>query len=119
MSYTKGKWIAGFNPHVTGPTTPTVQPFCGGDDWPYRTINVGEETIAIIPAQAKEKIIGRHSAPLEESAEANAHLISAAPDMYEALLAITEHFKTIEKLYSKDRIVIAQAESAMAKAEGK
>ena len=62
MNYTKGDWKAGYNPNVTGPTTPGIQLFCGGRDWPYKTVNVGEETIAIVPAQIyKRTKIGKLS----------------------------------------------------------
>ena len=62
MNYTKGDWKAGYNPNVTGPTTPGIQLFCGGRGWPYKTVNVGEETIAIVPAQIyKRTKIGKLS----------------------------------------------------------
>jgi len=111
---TKGEWKAGFNPGVTGPTTPTFEPFCGGEDWPYRTINTGMETIALVPAQAKNHLIGQDSEPMLESAEANANLIAAAPDLYEALKAIKTlpDFALPGKLYK-------QVCEAIAKAEGK
>lgn len=54
---------------------------------------------------------------------ANAQLIAAAPDLYEALKALTTHFKLSPHLdnlrtgYDED--YIEQAERAIAKAEGK
>ena len=89
--FSKGDWEAGYNPGVTGPTTPASTPFCGGKDWPYRTVNVGTETIAIVPAQVKNPTIGFHNEPLEGSAEANSDLIASAPDMYEACLAAARY----------------------------
>ena len=134
--FTKGKWEAGFNPNVTGPTTPTIQPFCGGGDWPYRTVNMGSETIALIPAQAKDKTIGRHSEPLLETAKGNADLIVSAvnacqevnpdnpqvvaesiKDMYEALRAIIQGIDTGEERLGAGRREII--EQALSKAEGK
>jgi len=57
----------------------------------------------------------------KETNEANAHRIvtavNAFDDMYEALKAITEQFKRIDKLYSKDLDVIDKAEQALSKAE--
>lgn len=80
MEYTKGEWKAGYNPGVTGPTTPSFQPFCG-EDWPYKTINVGEETIAIIPAQDTDKM---HK-PNLIALQANTNLMVSSPELYEEL----------------------------------
>lgn len=49
---------------------------------------------------------------------ANANLIAAAPDMYEALKGITAQFERVDKLYSKDREYIQKANEALAKVEG-
>ena len=84
MDYSKGEWKAGYNPGVTGPTTPAIQPFCG-QDWPYFTINVGMETIAIVPAQTLSRGLGCPGEPIDGSAEANAHLMVAAPRMVDTL----------------------------------
>jgi len=111
MNYTKGDWKAGYNPNVTGPTTPGIQLFCGGRDWPYKTVNVGEETIAIVPAQIyKRTKIGKLSEHLIDGGMANARLIAAAPDMYEAL-----------KVFKRDGVLAALdlMDAAIAKAEGK
>ena len=55
-----------------------------------------------------------------KEAEANARLISAAPDMYEALRALSFQFASaVEKPYSKDKEIYEQAQKALAKAEGK
>ena len=113
INYTKGEWKHGHNDYVTGPTTPVTQPFCGGIDWPYRTINVGEETIAIVPAQAVTKIIGQHSNPLKGSAEANAQLIASAPDLYEALKEAKDRFGNYNIFW------VSTVGKALAKAEGK
>ncbi len=52
-----------------------------------------------------------------DDGKANAQLISASPDMYEALKAITSQFSKVDKLYYKDNEIISQAEQALAKAE--
>ena len=53
------KWKLGYNPGVTGATTPSPNPF-SGKDWPYLTINVGRETIAVVPAQDENRQVGKH-----------------------------------------------------------
>ncbi len=72
----------------TGPTTPASGgPVCGGRDWPYVTLNRGEETIVVVPAQAAQRIVGRHSSPLQGSAEAQAALILRAVNLHDELVA--------------------------------
>ena len=90
MEYTKGEWKASFNPSVTGPTPPAVTTVCGGRDWPYRTVNVGTETIAICPAQDTNRM---HQPNIDE-AIANARLIASAPDLYEACKETLEWFNS-------------------------
>jgi len=61
------------------------------------------------------------SSPKEEEMLANAHLISACPDMYEALKKLTTIVRDLE-LKGQDTIrypELYQAEKALAKAEGK
>jgi len=54
------------------------------------------------------------------NAEANAHLISAAPDMYEALKDLMFQFAVaVEQPHSVDTRIYNQAEQALAKAEGR
>jgi len=48
----------------------------------------------------------------------NTKLITAAPDLYEALKEITEQFGLVDNLYTKDHRIISRAEQALAKAEG-
>ena len=119
MNYTPGEWKAGYNPCVTGPTTPSCQPVCGRD-WPYRTINVGTETIAIVPAQDGD----RTHVPNTCEMEANANLIAAAPEMYEACvlaqLALTKILQGDEHI--SDLVItrageVLQQAIALAKAE--
>jgi hypothetical protein len=117
MNYTKGEWKAGYNPGVTGPTTPSFQPFCGGVKWPYKTINVGTETIAIVPAQTYNRGIGKHAEPLIDGGMANAHLISAAPDMYESLKKIKTAF-TLGQIRNTGSPILDTINKALIKAEG-
>lgn len=51
--------------------------------------------------------------------EADHNLIAAAPDLLEALIAITDQFKRVDPLYSSDKKLIDKAESAIQKALGK
>ncbi len=138
---TEGKWEAGYNPEVTGPTTPAPRPLCGLN-WPYHTVNVGTETIAIVPAQAATRIRGQRSEPLIGSAEANANLIvscviacksvnsdnpqavaESIKEMYEALKMAQEVMEISEVSYAaqgqcgnEPYLKIIQA---LAKAEGR
>lgn len=81
--FTKGEWKV--NQPQTGGTTITGHPFAGGKDWDYATVNVGQETIAVCPNQCSSRVIGEQSEQIKGSGLANANLIKAAPDMYEAL----------------------------------
>jgi hypothetical protein len=118
--YTKGKWIAGYNPRVTGPTTPNVGgPCCGGRDWPYRTINVGQETIAIVPAQDNIKQIGKRGESNMQSAVDNADLICALHNMAVSInpsnpLAVAEG---MEELVKATKAVISMSKYMRIEAE--
>jgi len=94
MNYTKGEWQ--IHPNF------------------YKFIAVREDglftTIAVT-----EEIHGD-----KEMARANAHLISAAPDMYEALRDLMFQFAVaVEQPHSVDTRIYNQAEQALAKAEGR
>ena len=60
---------------------------------------------------------GGNECPPKDEAVANMHLISSAPDMYEALKRLVEYYKgtTIEDDYA---LIIDQARAALSKAEG-
>ena len=110
--FTPGPWIVGYNGGKTGPTTPNnVGPCCGGREYPYEIVGIGKATLAIIPKQE-----GQHSLyGVDGNYIANAHLIAAAPDMYEALSKVSEAIQAnlldqyaamceIEKVLAKARV---------------
>ena len=141
MNYTQGEWKAKADSGVTGPTTAALpSPVCGGEDWPYRVITVGMDTIAIVPAQPDSHEVGYVGEPIKGSAEANANLIAAAPAMYGALreahdfldrqngkygneteLCLYCHSKETDGFGIKHEMwcPIQKARNALAKAEGK
>lgn len=76
--WTKGPWVSGWNGGLCGPTTattfdhgPTVDD--GREYWP---VACGKATIAIVPLPEDDAW---------QSMQANAHLIAAAPELYEEL----------------------------------
>lgn len=76
--FTPGPWVPGWIGGKTGPTCPApLGPTCGGKDWGYLPVGYGMETVAIVVQQDRKGDLN-----------ANAHLIAAAPDMYEALKAV-------------------------------
>jgi len=60
--------------------------------------------------------VGEDGWQVDKELIANAHLIAAAPMMYEALEFMLERYRTIEPLYSGDEQAIEKAEKALAKA---
>ena len=141
MNKKRELWREGYNPGVTGPTTPSLQPFCGGEDWPYRTINVGQETIAIVPAQTHNRIVGKKAEPMIDGRIINAKLIVSAVnacieinpnnpqavaeaigDMYRATRIALDLVKTVLYNHPDDDIAQEQKkaiENAIAKSEGR
>lgn len=82
--------------------------------WEIKREDIGDEHFCYVPIE----IIGSDTFPIvsmegglapnccaftAETLEANAHLIAAAPDMYEALLAIQEAFMRRELAYTRKR----------------
>lgn len=119
--HTKGEWKQGWGTGIAGGTCPTTQPFCGGVDWPFMPITGQDnEVICLVPAADINRQIGKGGEPNPATMEANAHLISASPDLYEAL---REAKLEIEYLHSKfgetgtGNKVLSQIEQALAKAK--
>lgn len=56
-----------------------------------------------------------------DQSRANAHLIAAAPELYEALEALSEHFTQVVKAFrvdSEEHETLVAARAALAKARG-
>jgi hypothetical protein len=122
MNYTKGEWKVRNQHGVTGPTTAALPaPVCGGEDWPYEDVIIGQDTIAIVPAQPSNHIVGEVGKPIKGSNIANAHLIAAAPGMYEALKELHKvFFMDFKVAYTNEQnIALNNAFTALAKAEGR
>ena len=97
MNYTKGEWSISYGGEVEG----------------RERYAVTTNTTEICQLRAKKD---------PKEIEANAYLISAAPDMYEALKTVREQvanflYPKVKLLSSKELIVLM--DKALAKAEGK
>jgi hypothetical protein len=90
MNYTNGEWhyFRGYKP----------------DERLFYVGTLGNPSLCIAEVYQKE-------------AEANAHLISAAPDMYEALIAVRQH--CIRHAVELPDSLVIQCAKAITKAEGK
>jgi len=125
MSYTKGEWHACQDgkcscKEVWSDNHPVAKVHAGkwGDDYPSIRL-VGETSLGLKAEPYMEQIT--YGEIPEEVAIANAHLIAAAPSMYEALkeaqtyIARCELFKkTTERTPLENRII-----AVLSKAEGK
>ena len=112
--FTRGPWSFGAPLGQTGPTCPWFGPFCGGEEWPYEQVTSGLDTVAVIPApdDGDETYCGK---PLNAVAVANAHLIAAAPEMYEVLDELLSY--TGAAAYAlDDEHIVERARAALAKA---
>lgn len=92
MKHTKGKWVKGYGNGLTGPTSsrgpnPTVD-----DERGYIPISKGKETIAIVIMQCSEDA---------EELEANAKLISEAPEINEQHSKMLEALKECNQRFAK------------------
>lgn len=121
--HTPGPWVAGWGRGLTGPTTPSVGgACCGGKGWETFPVSRGTETIAICPVQTqgfgyRDKIVG--------SAQANASLIAAAPEMLEALPDLSHVISWLENGCDPAKAAVelrhyqSRIDAAIAKAEGR
>jgi len=94
MNYTKGEWRVG-------------EPFVKGQDYPIYSED-GYELARAFIYNGEQK--------------ANAHLIAAAPDMYEALKQLMVDYRVICERKPRNTILqtrLSMAVKALAKAEGK
>ena len=83
LKHTPGPWVNGYGDGVTGPTCPSaLGPTCAGNEWDYTVVSKNMETIAIIPKQENGIM------------DSNARLISAAPEMLEALIYFSKRIKS-------------------------
>jgi len=124
MKYTKGPWHACQNgecscKRVWCDDNPVAEVIAGkwGDD--YCSIRIVGESSLDLKAEAYMEQITYGEIP-EKEAIANANLISAAPDMYEALKNINELLEEIAPAFRISyRGTTTKIEQALAKAEGK
>ena len=99
--HTPVPWAVGYGDGLTGPTTPTMQPFCGGEKWPYLPISVGRETIALVPEQVISPL-DRHKA---NQMDANAAFIVRAVNAHDDLLADMEELTAYALLTALTNLV--------------
>ena len=88
-------------------------------DSPYSTmfmvVDSQQQTIAEVQCGTDE--YGDYLA--NEKEQANAHLIAAAPEMYDVIIAMLEQFDAEETCHNEyDYIVIREAKKVLAKARG-
>lgn len=114
MKHTKGPWICGYGDGLTGPTSERAKGACCDEGRPTWPVSKEKETIAIVP---KPEFDG--------DMKANACLIAAAPDLFEACkvtLTVFEHWNPDDDPTAVLEWFGEAAEGcrrAIAKAEGK
>lgn len=110
--HTPGPWVSGWGKGLTGPTYKNIDgATVAGPDWYSHPVSREGETIAICPNQVSD--YGPEQ--VDGSGEANARLIAAAPEMYEALIVLTGALAVHAPHL---QISIRIGEAAIAKAEG-
>ena len=85
----------------THKSKPTLGPWEAKDQWGYIKIHSSEEGVCVIQR-------------MDHKGKANAHLISAAPD----LLQVAKDYVLLCQLHGTEGAVLDSALSAIAKAEG-
>ena len=109
VKHTPGPWVVGYGNGLTGPTTPSMNAFCGGSNWAYEPVSKGMETIAVCPIQAEGH---------KGDYEANARLIAAAPELLDAVLEMMEACGALNGNPQTDNPHEAKARAAIKKATG-
>jgi hypothetical protein len=109
--WTPGPWAPG---HMTDPETTCECRYILSDGAGYFG------SVAVVSKSNGLRVgEGGNDCPPEEEAIANAHLIAAAPELYEALQRMVNHFTMLPPDYlTTPDSVIGQALSALSRARG-
>ena len=107
--HTPGPWVAGWNGGLTGPTCPSGKPFAAEQD--YVPVAMNDECVAIVAVPDARHGIGG-------TAEANARLIAASPELLEACDDLMLMVCEAAQLGHFDNERFAKARAAIAKATG-
>lgn len=122
MSTQIREWVSGWNGGLTGPTCPAVGGVTAGEQVAYRRwvdggyvgdkpepmsypVACGMETVAIAIGKTMEQ------------AKFRSHILAAAPELYESLLALRSLLWS--EGYADQTPAMAQADAVIRKAEGK
>lgn len=117
--HSQGELVIGGS--LTGPTTPSVQPFCA-KDWPHTSLQIGYETIAVCPAQTRERVPGVIGKPVKGSDRANAERLALCWNTHEELVAVCKtmlgELEALQRWHPAGHIecAIADAREVLAKA---
>ena len=108
----KDEWVSGWNGGKSGPTCPSCSgATVAGGNWGIVPVGPGRRTVAIVVQQD-------HECGAAEM-EANAHLIAAAPELYEALIQLIDDLSNTDEegLFEHSETVI-RCRLALSKARG-